>query len=206
VSLRGPVAWILGIAAGIAVVLVVTAVIGNRDKSGETVTSAEWAQSVCGAVGVWRGEMESIVDEIRQAPSRGSLGVAEPQSETPQSRRGLVRTGLERAVQATDTLVQGIDNAGEPDTPQGGTSAEQVSDWASSSKDDLEQAQDSLDSETDTLEEAVTQVTTAAGAIGATLASGVKTLADVAASDPQLGAALRDSSTCQELRKKEEGR
>ena len=205
-SPRGPVAWIVAIVAGIAVVLVVTAAIGNRDKSGETVPAAEWAQNVCGAVGVWRGQIESIVDEVRQPPSRGSLGVTEPQSETPQTRRAFVRTGLERAVEATDTLVQGIDNAGRPDTPQGAQSAEKVSDWASSSKDDLERAQDSLDTEAKTLEEGIKQITGAAGAIGTTLATGVRTLAGVAASDPELRAALRDSSTCQELRKKEEGR
>ena len=120
---RGPLAWIVAIVVGIAVVLVVTAAIGNRDKSGETVPAGEWAQNVCGAVGVWRGQAESIVDEIRQPPSRGSLGVTEPQSETPQTRRAFVRTGLERAVQATDTLVEGIDNAGQSDTPQGASSA-----------------------------------------------------------------------------------
>ena len=204
-SLRGPVAWILAIAAGIAVVLVVTAAIGNRDKSDETVPAGEWAQSVCGAVGVWRGELESIVDEIRQAPSRGSLGVTEPQSETPQSRRGLVRAGLERAVQATDTLVQGIDNAGAPDTPQGEQAATQISDWASSSKQDLEHAQDSLDTEAETLEDAIRQVTTATGAIGTTLASGVRTFVQIGASDPAIATVLRTSSTCQELRKKEQG-
>ena len=203
---RGPVVWIVGIAAGIAVVLVVTAAIGNRDQSDETVPAAEWAQNVCGAVGVWRGQLESVVDEVRQPPSRGSLGVTEPQSETPQTRRAFVRTGLDRAVQATDTLVEGIDNAGQPDTPQGASAAQTISEWASSSKDDLEEAQDSLDTEASTLEEALEQVTGAAGAIGRTLATGVRTLAGVAASDPELRAALRDSSTCQELRKKEEGR
>jgi hypothetical protein len=195
----------VAIAAGIAVVLVVTAAIGNRDQSDETVPASEWAQNVCGAVGVWRGQMQSIVDEVRQPPSRGSLGVTEPQSETPQTRRAFVRTGLERAVEATGTLVEGIDNAGRPDTPQGADSAEKISDWASSSKDDLEQAQDSLDTEANTLEEGIEQITGAAGAIGATLASGVRTLADVAASDPELSAAVRDSSTCQQLRKKERG-
>jgi hypothetical protein len=195
----------VAIAAGIAVVLVVTAAIGNRDQSDETVPASEWAQNVCGVVGVWRGQMQSIVDEVRQPPSRGSLGVTEPQSETPQTRRAFVRTGLERAVEATGTLVEGIDNAGRPDTPQGADSAEKISDWASSSKDDLEQAQDSLDTEANTLEEGIEQITGAAGAIGATLASGVRTLADVAASDPELSAAVRDSSTCQQLRKKERG-
>jgi hypothetical protein len=200
---RGGVTWVLA-AAGIIVVILVTAAIGGRDKSDETVPASEWAQSVCGAAGVWRGELDAIVEDIRTPAAFGDMGIDEPQSETPQSRRGFIRSGLERAVQATDTLVEGIDNAGAPDTPQGQQAAQQISDWASSSKDDLDQAQNSLDSEADTLEEAIEQLTSAAGALGTTLASGVRTFAQVAASDPALGAALRDSSTCQQLREREE--
>ena len=199
---RGGVAWILA-AVGVIAVIVVAAAIGGRDKSDETVPAGEWAQSVCGAVGVWRGELEAIIDDIRDPAAVGNTGDDEPQSETPQSRRGFIRAGLEVAVQATDTLVEGIDNAGAPDTPQGQQAAQQVSDWAGSSKDDLEEAQDSLDAEADTLEDAIRQLTTAAGALGTTLASGVRTFTAVAASDPAIAAALRDSSTCQELRKKE---
>jgi hypothetical protein len=198
---RGGLAWVLA-GVGVVLVIVVTAAIGGRDKSDETVPAGQWAQSVCGAAGVWRGELEAIVEDLRTPAAFGDPG-AEPQSETPQSRRGFIRAGLQVAVQATDTLVEGIDNAGAPDTPNGQQAAKQISDWASSSKDDLQNAQDALDNEADTLEEAITQITTAAGAIGTTLTSGVKTFADVAASDPALGAALRDSSTCQALRKKE---
>ena len=199
---RGAVAWALA-AVGVVAVIIVAAAIGGRDKSDETVPAGEWAQSVCGAVGVWRGELEAIIDDIRDPAAVGNTGDDEPQSETPQSRRGFIRAGLEVAVQATDTLVEGIDNAGAPDTPQGQQAAQQVSDWAGSSKDDLEEAQDSLDAEADTLEDAIRQLTTAAGALGTTLASGVRTFTAVAASDPAIAAALRDSSTCQELRKKE---
>ena len=198
---RGGVAWVLA-GVGVILVIVITAAIGGRDTSDETVPAGEWAQSVCGAAGVWRGEIEAIVEDIRTPAAFGDPG-AEPQSETPQSRRGFIRAGLEVAVQATDTLVEGVDNAGTPDTPQGQQAAKQISDWASSSKKDLENAQDSLDDEADTLEAAIGQITTAAGAIGTTLASGVRTFAAVAASDPAIGAALRDSSTCQQLRKKE---
>ena len=201
-SRRG-VGWVLA-AVGVILVIVVSAAIGGRDKSDETVPAGEWAQSVCGAAGVWRGEIEAIVEDMRTPAAFGDPGADEPQSETPQSRRGFIRSGLERAVQATDTLVEGIDNAGAPDTAQGQQSAQQISDWASSSKDDLEKAQDSLDNEADTLEGAIQQITTAAGALGTTLASGVRTFTQVATSDPALTAALRDSSTCQELRKKEE--
>ena len=194
--------WI-AIAAGVVVLIVATAAIGNRDKSGDTVSAGAWAQSVCGAVGTWRGEMEAIVEDVRTPPANGATGTEEPQSETPQGRTGLVRSGLERAVQATDTLVEGIDNAGVPDTDNGKDAAKQVSDWAASSQNDLESAQDTLDKEADTLEAALKQVTGAVGAVGSVLTSGVQTLGSVARLDPALVAAFRDSSTCQELRKKE---
>ena len=56
---RGPLTWILGIVVGVVVVLGVTALIGREDDSGEPVPAGVWAQNVCGAVGVWRGELES---------------------------------------------------------------------------------------------------------------------------------------------------
>ncbi len=197
---RGPLTWIIGIAAGVVLVLGVTALIGNRDESGETVTAGEWAQSTCGAVGVWRGQMEAIVEDIRTPNASSTAGGAEPQSETPQSRTGFVRKGLERAIQATETLVDGVDNAGIPDTAQGDEAAGLVSDWADSALGDLEDAQDSLDEEADSLEESIEQLTEAAGAIASTLGSGVQTIADLAQLDPELASALQESSTCQQLR------
>jgi hypothetical protein len=200
--MRGPLVWLV-VAAGVVAVLLVTVAIGNNDKSGETVSAGEWAQSVCGAVGTWRGEMEAIVESVRTPASRGTLGVEEPQSQTPQGRTGLVRDGLESAVQATDTLVEGIDNAGTPDTSQGAEAAQKVSDWADSSRDELDKAQDSLDEEAETLEQAITQFRGAAGAVGTTLASGVQTFAQVAQLDPLLVGAFEDSSTCQQLREEQ---
>ncbi len=198
--MRGSLAWIVAIAAGIAAVLVVTAMIGTRDDKGETVTAGEWAQSTCGAVGVWRGEIEDIVEDIRTPTASSTAGGEEPQSETPQGRAGFVRKGLERAVQASETLVEGIDNAGTPDTAEGEQVADQVSSWANGALNDLEQAQDSLDEEADSLEEAIDQLAEAARAIGTTLASGTQVIADAAITDPELADALRDSSTCQQLR------
>ena len=198
--MRGGLAWIVAIAAGIGLVLVVTALIGTRDDRGETVTAGEWAQSTCGAAAVWRGQMEAIVDDIRTPNASSTAGGEEPQSETPQGRWGFVRKGLERAVQATETLVEGIDNAGVPETPEGDEAARLVSEWADSALDDLEEAQDSLDDEADSLEESIEQLTGAAGAFASTLAGGVQTFADLARLDPELASALQESSTCQQLR------
>ena len=103
-------------------------------------------------------------------------------------------------MQATDTLIEGIDNAGTPDTPDGAEAARLVSEWSDSALDDLEEAQDSLDEEADSIEESITQLADAARAIGAALASGVQTIADVARLDPEIADALQESSTCQQLR------
>ena len=201
--MRPWIAYTIAIVAGLLLLIGVTALIGNRDKSGQTVPASEWAQSVCGVIGTWRGEMEAVVGQIRNPPARGSLGVAEPQSQTPQTRTQLIRTGLESGVRATKTLVEGIENAGTPDSPQGGQAAGQVSDWATASRDSLEKAQDALQHEAPTLETALKQLTGAVGAMTSTLTSGVKTIAGAATADPQLAAAFRNSSTCQQLREEQ---
>ena len=94
-------------------------------------------------------------------------------------------------MQATETLVEGVDNAGIPDTAEGEEAAERVSDWADSRSSDLEEAQDSLDDEADSLEESIEQLTEAAGTIASVLASGVQTIAEVAQLDPELGRCAR---------------
>ena len=195
---RGPLVWIAVVAVGIVALIGIAALLGD-DDSDETVAGGEWSQTVCGTVAVWRGELEAIVEDIRTPTSAGS-GSEEPQSETPQGRTGFIRQGLERAIQATETMVEGVENAGTPDTGQGEEVTQLVSDWADSAVDELEEAEDSLDEEADSLEESIEQLTGAAGAVASVLASGTQTVADIARTDPELTAALRDTSTCQELR------
>ena len=192
--------WLIVAVVGVVLVLAVTALIGNNDRRGETVTAGEWAQNVCGSVAVWRGQVEAILDDV-QTPSALNAAVGEePQSETPQGRTGLIRKGLDRTVEAAQVLVEGVDNAGVPDTPEGDAAARQLSDWANEASDDLEEAQDSLDDEADSLEEGIEQLTGAARTIASVRVSGAQTLTEVVSSDSELGAALEASSTCQQLR------
>jgi len=198
--MRGGWLWVVVILAGVVAVTGVVALVGRDDNKDQTVSAGDWADSVCGSVAVWRGEIESIVDEIRQPSATGFPRSEEPQSETPQGRTGLIRSGLERTVRATHTMITGVENAGVPDTPQGEQSANAISGWADATRNDLEDAQDSLDEEADTRADAIAQLTDAARAITGAVTSGVKAVADVGRTDPELAAALRDSSTCQELR------
>ncbi len=197
--MRGPLPWLLA-AVGIVAVIVVAALIGDRDRSDETVPAGEWAQSVCGTIAVWRGELESIVEDIRTPTSESTAGGEEPQSETPQGRTGFLRKGVERGVQAAETLVEGIDNAGIPDSEQGEEAAGIVSDWTESALNGLEEAEDSLDDEADSLEESLEQFAEAARAIGGALTGGTKAIADLAQADPELARTVLDTSACQQLR------
>lgn len=198
--MRGPWLWVVAIVAGVVAVMGVVAFVGRDDNEDQTVSAGEWADSVCGSVAVFRGQVEAIVDGIRDPDASGSLGAEEPQSETPQGRTTFIRDGLEQALQATETVVTAIDNAGVPDTPNGEQSANAVSGWADAIRSDLEDAQDSLEDEADTLADAIAQLTDAARAITGAVTAGVKVVADLAQTDPELAAALRDSSTCQQLR------
>jgi hypothetical protein len=188
--------WIVA-AVGIVLVLVATGLIGDRDESGESVPAGEWAQDVCAAVGVWRGEEEAITESFRLSSESDEQTENAP---TPEGRLGNAQVALERSIAAADTLVEAIDRAGIPDTPGGAEAAEQVSSWAIGARDDLEEAEDLLDDEPDSLEEDVERVTEIARLIAGVLESGRQTLATVATSDPELEAAFRDSSTCQQLR------
>ncbi len=200
--MRSPLAWILA-AVGVVAVIVVAALIGDGDRRGETVSAGEYAQNVCGAIGVWRGELESIVEDIRTPTSESTAGGEEPQSETPQGRTGFLRKSVERGVQAAETLVEGIDNAGVPDTEEGEESAEIVAEWAESNLNDLEEAQDVLDNEADSLEESLEQFADAARAIGRSLTGGLETVAEVTRADPELARVALNTSECRQIR--EEG-
>ena len=188
--------WIIA-AVGIVLVLVATGFIGDRDKSGESVPAGEWAQDVCAAVGVWRGEAQAISESFRLSSESNEQTENLP---TPEGRLGSAQVALERSFEAADTLVEAIDRAGVPDTEDGAQAADEMSNWATGAKDDLEEAEDLLDDEPESLEDDVERVTEIARLIGGVLASGRQTLAEVATSDPELAAAFRASSTCEYLR------
>jgi hypothetical protein len=188
--------WIIA-AVGIVLVLVATGLIGDSDNSGESVPAGQWAQDVCAAVGVWRGEAEAITESFRLSSESNEQTENIP---TPEGRLGAAQVALERSLGAVDILVEAIDRAGVPDTAGGEQAADEVSTWANGAENDLEEAEDLLDDEPDSLEDDVERVTEIARLIGGVLESGRQTLAAVATSDPELEAAFRDSSTCQQLR------
>jgi hypothetical protein len=199
---RGPLPWIIA-AVGVLALILVGAALGDREE-GETVPAGEWAQSVCGAVGVWRGDLEVIFDEVSD-PNAAATSGEEPQSETPQGRTAYIRKSLERAISATEIMVEGVQNAGVPDSSEGEEAAERVSEWADQADEELEEAEDGLDDEPESAQQALEQLTEAASTVFGVHASGAQTIVEVTRLDAELGSALTDASTCQELREDEEG-
>ena len=143
--------------------------------------------------------MEAIVEDVR-TPNANASGTEEPQSETPQGRTGFVREGLERAIHATDSLVEGVENAGIPDTAAGrGGRRRSCPTGRDGANEALEDAQDNLDEEADSLEDSIERVHRGRRRDRRVLTLGTEAVAEVAQTDPALASALRDASTCQEL-------
>ena len=188
--------WILA-GFGILLLLFATVLIGNRDEEGESVPVEEWAQDVCGAIGVWRGETEAITESLRVSTQTNNG--TEAGAPTAEGKLGAAQIALERSIQSAETLVLSIKRAGVPDTEGGEEAGEQISDWANSALDDLEQAENALDEEGGSLEEDLQNVVKAAALLAATLDSGREAVATVATDDP-FKAAIAGASTCRELR------
>jgi hypothetical protein len=183
--------------AGILFVLVATGFIGSRDEEGETVPAGEWAQDVCGAIGVWRGEVEAITESLRVSRRTDGTEAGAP---TAEGKLGAAQIALERGIQSAENLVLSIQRSGVPDTEGGEEAADQISAWANGALNDLEQAEDALDEEGDSLEDDIQNVVQAASTIAGVLESGRQVVATVATSDPALRAAISNASTCRVLR------
>jgi hypothetical protein len=110
-----------------------------------------------------------------------------------------VRTGLEQALIATETMVEGVARAGIPDTPNGQDAADTLESWGSGAVDDLEDAQDALGDETDSTGEELEQLGQAVTTLIGVYVSGGQAVADAAGQDPELLAALRSSEKCDQL-------
>ena len=197
--MRGPWAWVVAAVAGVVLVVIVTAMIGNRDKSDETVPAGEWAQSVCGAIGVWRGELEAIVEDVR-TPNANASGTEEPQSETPQGRTGFVRDGPRARHPGDRHARRGRRERGRPrhDAGRGGRGGRVR---VGGRRERGARGRAGHARRGGRLARGLDRAATPRPprAIGRVLTLGTEAVAEVARTDPALASALRDASTCQEL-------
>ena len=189
---------VLLLVLGLGTILGVSAAVGNGDKTGETVSTSDWADDVCGSVGAWEGQLESLRDELGQSNygARRNDGGAGDSVE-----RTLVVSGaIDRAVQVTnDTLGEGLPRAGIPDVGQGEQAAQILQDWADKTESDLRAAQQSLDDDADTTSGAFGALGGAIGALQKAAVDGRAAFKQVSELDPELADALESSGNCQKL-------
>ena len=189
--MRSPAAWLVAILAGIGIVIGATALIGWSDNRDETVPAVQWANDVCGAVEVWRAELEGITDQFR---SEGEIHA----DMTREDLRGSVRLALSRTVVATDTLIEGIRDAGTPDSEGGQQTADDIESWADSAKEDLDNALEEFEDAGDEPGERLDAIAATSAALASTLTEGFRTLTQ-ATQDPELRAAAAEAPRCSEL-------
>ncbi len=194
-NLRSPLLWAI-VTFGIVLVLGAAVLVGSREKSDQPVSATEWANAVCASVGVWRGELETIANDFR---SPGRIHA----DQTREDRRASVRLALERTVTATDTLVQGIESAGVPETPDGRQAADEIQAWADTAHTNLEDSLAAFEDTGDDPRERLEALGAATGGVLETLVTGVETLVGAARLDAQLGAAFVDAETCRSFREEE---
>lgn len=179
--------WVGIVVAGIIAMLPLIALMGRDDDENKTVPALEWVSDTCGNVQVWRGEIEDVADTLR------AEGVG-------QALRAPTGASVEQVARATDTLLQGLENNGVPDTPNGQQSADTIETWARTALDDLNAAADTQQDAGDSVQERVNATAGSAAAISGALTSGAQTVADVFQTDPDLAAAFAQSDRCGVLR------
>ena len=194
---RGAVIAIL-LVAGLGVIMGVSAAVAGQDNSGQTVSASSWADDVCGAIGAWEGQLETIRDELSQSnyAARRSDGSTGDSVE----RTLAVRVAIDRAIQATqDTLREGLKRAGAPEGNNGQAAALQLRAWALRTELQLRVAKHLLRENPGTTSSAYAALGASAEVLRQSAITGRATFNKVAASNPAIGDALHSSDNCQEL-------
>ena len=193
---------VLLIVFGLGTILGVSAAVGNGDNTGETVSASDWADDVCGSVGAWEGQLESLRDELGQS----NYGARRNDGGTGDSvERTLVVSGaIDRAVQITnDTLGEGLPRAGIPDVGQGEQASQILQDWADKTESDL-RARSSRSTTMPTRRVARSARSAVRSELSRSAAvDGRAAFKQVSELDPELADALESSGNCQELMKEQ---
>ena len=166
-----------------SLVVLVSLAAGCGGDSDDTEAAATWADDLCGSLTTWKDSIDSVVNELKQNPTRDQL-----------------ETATSDTKDATDTLVDDLKGLGKPDT-EAGDQAKQTVDTLTT------QVEDGVD----TVEQAVDDASGASGmlnAISVASSTHATLLQQITAAveklrglDPgsELESAVQDSSSCQSL-------
>lgn len=191
------------IVLGVLVVSAVVAVADNgRDHTGDTVRTSGWADDVCGTVGAWEGDLESIRNELQDSnfAARQNDGGSGDSVE----QRVTLRSAVDRAIRATETTLQeGLERAGTPDLSDGAQASQTLQSWAQRTENNLRVAKAELKQRPDSPAAAFSALVSPVTALARSALDGRAAFRKVAALDPELADAIDGSGNCRRLMKEE---
>jgi hypothetical protein len=192
--------WLLvGVVGAIVVTAVLAGVSGGRDHTGDTVRASQWADTTCGAVGAWAGDLQAIRDEYQ----RNNYAARQNDGGSGDSVEELItlRDVVNRAIRATeDTLQEGLKRAGNPDVSQGQQASATLRAWAQQTEHNLRLAKQQLKQRPKSVTEAYSLYVTQATALARSLQQGRAAFTQAASLDPALSDAFDGSRNCSELK------
>ena len=178
---------------------IVAAVTSGNDHTGDTVRASKWANSVCGTVGAWEGDLHAIRDEY-QRNSYAALMTDGGSGDSVEGRITL-RASMDRAIRVTeDTLQEGLKRAGNPDVSNGEQASATLRAWAQRTEHNLRIAKEELKHRPDSTSEAYSLLVTQASAFVRSILDGRAAFNQVSNTDPVLADAINGSKHCQELK------
>jgi methyl-accepting chemotaxis protein len=178
---RLPALLCVGLAAPLAV-LALSGCGGSSQSEAE-----KWADSVCSSIGDWRQELSSTTNDLTTKATNGTLNLTE------------LRSGLNSALNDTKTLASDIRDSGPPNTEAGQEARQKLNDVTSTVEQEIEKARAQADSAA-SLPAAIAAV---APELTQSAANVTSQLQQISQLDPkgELGKAIDDTESCQDLRK-----
>jgi hypothetical protein len=171
--------------AGLAVPLAVLALTGC---GGSNQSEAEkWADSVCSSIGDWKQEISSLTNDLTTKAQNGTLN------------RDDLQSGLSSALNDTKTLANDLRDSGPPNTEAGKEASQKLNDVTSMVEQSIDKARAQASS-AGSLPAAIAAV---APELTQTAANVTSQLQQISQLDPkgELGKAIDDTKSCQDLRK-----
>jgi hypothetical protein len=178
---RLPASLFVGLAAPLAV-LVLAGCGGSSQSEAE-----KWADSVCSSIGDWRQEISSTTNDLTAKAQDGTLN------------RDDLQSGLTSALNDTKTLANDLRDSGPPNTEAGKEAQQKLNHVTSSVEQSIDKARAQAAS-AGSLPAAIAAV---APELTQTAANVTSQLQQISQLDPkgELGKAIDDTKSCQDLRK-----
>jgi len=177
--------WLAGLSA-IAVLAVAAAGCGNSESPQE-----KWANSICGPIMDWKGDVTNAADNVRSA-------IKNPSSESVQT----ITTEVDNAVQSTQTLENNLKSVGRPPTDNPESAEDIITGLRSSLQKSLNTAKSGAQNlqSSSNLNDVVTTITEVGSQLSGTVAQVQSAVTSLQQTSSELKKGIDDADSCKDLR------